>query len=324
MAYYQLPDTINKNIPTIKLNLPPDEKARDLMEHLSYLAQMQDPIFQNKVEDLIKNREDLQAYLLATEDLDRTLDESLKLAVTHGKLNDASKVRHVSERNDPKYQFFKQNDNPLDVVYREKAKFDVQNPIIGSLIQQINRGRLTDKNIDEALKKAPNTKVLDVEERWRDIFDRKKPGPKDHIAPPSDDDDDDGDDDFGNLNHPPFGGVAPEVPPPPLSPPLGYVPRLGAPDDQFIAEREPREYFFPYSARRERTDPDFTPPIVLDRNLSEVFGDADQALNEKINVEETSDFVDFSEQLDMGEIPEEIQFYSGGEGVDQLQREIIS
>ena len=98
MSYYQLPDKINKNVPKIQLNLPPDEKARDLMEHLLYFAQMNDPIFQNKVEDLIKNKEDLQAYLLATEDLNRTLSESVQLAVGHGKINDVVKVRHLSEK----------------------------------------------------------------------------------------------------------------------------------------------------------------------------------------------------------------------------------
>ena len=198
MSFVQLPDTIKRSVSTIRLNIPQDEKGRDLMDHLPYLAQKRDPIFQNKVEDLIKNREDLQAYLLATEYLNKTLDESLKLAVTHGKLNDAAKVRHISERNDPKYQFFKQNDNPLDVLYREHAKFDAQNPIIGSLLQQINKGRLTEKNVEGALKGAPNTKVLDLEDRWRDLFDRKKPGPLDNIIPPSDDDgDDDDDNDFG-------------------------------------------------------------------------------------------------------------------------------
>ena len=38
--------------------------------------------------------------------------------------------------------FFKENDNPLDVVYMKQAKFDVQKPIIGSLLQQINKSKL--------------------------------------------------------------------------------------------------------------------------------------------------------------------------------------
>ena len=133
MSYIQLPDTIKKNVGKIQLNLPKDEKAKDLFAHLPYLANLKDPILQNRIENLLKNREDLQRYLLATEDLNRTIEKSLELAVSHGKLNDESKVRHVSERDDPTYNYFRKNDNPLNVAYKQQAKFDVQNPIIGSL-----------------------------------------------------------------------------------------------------------------------------------------------------------------------------------------------
>ena len=69
----------------------------------------------------MKNREDLQNYLLATEDLNKTIEESLQLAVGHGQINDESAVRHVSDRDDPLYKFLKENDNPLDVVYRKQG-----------------------------------------------------------------------------------------------------------------------------------------------------------------------------------------------------------
>ena len=118
MSYIQLSDGLKKNVGKIQLNLPKDEKARDLLEHLPYLANLKDPIVQNRVENLLKNREDLQKYILATKDLNKTIEDSLQLAVTHGKLNDAAAVRYVSERNDPNYSFFNKNDNPLDVLYK--------------------------------------------------------------------------------------------------------------------------------------------------------------------------------------------------------------
>ena len=253
---------------------------------------------------------------MATEDLNRTIEDSLQLAVTHGKLNDATAVKHVSEKDDPKYNFFRKNDNPLDLVYREQAKFDVQNLIIGSLLKQINRGRLADENIKKMLSGAPDAKTLDVEDRFRSIFEREKLKDKGVPPdPPSDNDDDDDDDNFGSPG-------SPIPPPPPPSPPLGYVPRPGASGDQFIADRPGREYFFPYAVRTERTDPDFRPPIVLDGNLREVFHDADQATNNEIDIGETNEYADFSERLDRGEIPEELQFFSGGEGIENLYREI--
>ena len=78
----------------------------------------------------------------------------MQLAVSHGKLNEGTKVRHLPELNDPKYKYFRQNNNPLDVVYKEKAKFDVQNPIIGDLLKEINKGKLSD---DEYFKKNKNS-----------------------------------------------------------------------------------------------------------------------------------------------------------------------
>ena len=80
----------------------------------------------------------------------------MELAVSHGKINERTKVRHLSELNDPKYKYFRQNNNPLDVVYKEKAKFDVQNPIIGDLLKEINKGKLTD---EEYYKKNKNSAI---------------------------------------------------------------------------------------------------------------------------------------------------------------------
>ena len=137
------------------------------------MAQIEDPIFQNKVEDLINESEDLQSYLFATEDLNRTIEESLQLAIGHGKINDASQVRHEFDRNSKDYKYFQKNDNPLDVVFREKAKFDAQNPIIGSLLEEINKGKITEDGRIKAVKSAPNTKDLDLQDRFNEIFDKK-------------------------------------------------------------------------------------------------------------------------------------------------------
>ena len=69
------------------------------------------------------------------DNLKSIIEESLDLAVGYRRLNNGTAVRHVSERDDPDYNFFRRNDNPLDVVYKKKAQFDAQNPIIGSLLQ---------------------------------------------------------------------------------------------------------------------------------------------------------------------------------------------
>ena len=60
MSYIQLPGGLTKSVGKMQLNLPKDQKAKDLLKYLLYLANLKDPIFQNKVQNLIKNREDLQ------------------------------------------------------------------------------------------------------------------------------------------------------------------------------------------------------------------------------------------------------------------------
>ena len=76
----------------------------------------------------------MQKYLLAACDLSVSIQESLELVVSNGRLNDGTAVCHESDLN-PTTNFFKQNNNPLDVVHRTQAKFDVQNSIIGSLLK---------------------------------------------------------------------------------------------------------------------------------------------------------------------------------------------
>ena len=284
-----------------------------------YLANLKDPILQNRVEDLLKNREDLQKYLLATENLNNTIEESLQLAVSHGKLNDETAVRHVSERDDPKYNYFRKNDNPLDVVYREQTKFDVQNPIIGSLLKQINKGKApTYKETKKILDKAPNPKDLDLQDRFDKIFDKDNKKPDNFINRYFGSDDDDDDDDS------PPGSPTVRPAPPTFSTDginsFGPPPPLEDPDQLF---RPLRENYFPFSSRIEGRDyilfdepVDFEikepKQINLDGNLRDVFPEADEALAEPDIKKENARLADFSGQLDRGKIPDELEFFSGG------------
>ena len=243
-------DGLKKNVGKIQLNVPKNEKAKDLFATLPYLANLKDPVLQNRVEDLLKNRKDLQKYLLATEDLNNTIEESLQLAVSHGKLNDETAVRHVSERDDPKYNYFRKNDHPLDVVYREQAKFDVQNPIIGSLLKQINKGKAPNyEETKKILDKAQNPKDLDLQDRFNKIFDKdnKKPGNFINRYFGSDDDDDDDDSLPGS----------PTVPPAPPTFSTDCINSFGPPsplEDPDPLIRPLRESYFPFSSRIEGRD----------------------------------------------------------------------
>ena len=59
------------------------------------------------------------------------------MIVTDGKFKNSS-VRRVL---DTKYPLVMKKSNPIDVVFKDKTKFDTQNPIIGTLLTQIESGK---------------------------------------------------------------------------------------------------------------------------------------------------------------------------------------
>ena len=234
----------------------------------------------------------MQKYLLATEDLNKTIEEILQLAVGHGKINDESTVRHVSDRDDPLYKFLKENDNPLDVVYRKQAKFDVQNPIIGSLLQQINKNKLPGyEETKKVLDKGPDPNVFDLEDRFNKLFYRERPGQKGLVDKYFDNNDNDDDDDS-----PPG---SPGVPPAPSSQNFNLSsqpPPLEDDDDDPLIKPVHENYFlFNWKIPgREYVDYDALNEINLDGNLREVFPEADKVLEDSENLQGNDLFDDFS------------------------------
>ena len=130
------------------------------------------------------------------------------------------------------------------------------------------------------------------------------------------DSDDDDDDDM-----PPG---SPAVPPAPPDLTEGFQPFINDPGSPLV--RPARENYFPYSFRIEGVnDPKFEDEIVLDRNLKKVFPKANKVFNDGIEIRENEEYAEFRDKLDRGEIPEELQFFSGGsENISSLYNEINS
>ena len=134
---------------TFKVSLPTNYKLEVLFSQLPYLANLKDPIFQSSIKYVINNREELQKYLLATGGFNNSIQKSLDLVVTDSHLNDAA-VWHKSDLN-PQTDFFKKYQNPLDVVFKDIAKFNAQNAIIGTLLTEIESSKIKPKSIKRAL-----------------------------------------------------------------------------------------------------------------------------------------------------------------------------
>ena len=82
------------------------------------------------------------------------------MIVTDGKFNNAGIRRAL----DTKYPTIMKKPNPIDVVIKDKAKFDTQNPVIGKLLSQIQ----TDKNnklLQKQLENALSIKDLQIAEK---------------------------------------------------------------------------------------------------------------------------------------------------------------
>ena len=162
--------------------------------------------------------------------------------------------------------------------------------------------------------------MFDLEDRFNKLFDRERPGQKGLVDKYFDNNDNDDDDDS-----PPG---SPGVPPAPRSQNfhLSSQPPPLEDDDDDPLIKPVHENYFPFNWKipgREYVHYDALDEINLDGNLREVFPEADKVLEDSENVQGNDLFDDFSKQLDEGEIPDELKFFSGGRSeIDPLYQQI--
>ena len=168
----------------IKFNLPKSFKKELLFENLPFVAQLNNPAIDNVVEG--KNTDDLsiQKYLLAMGLLEDTIQNNLDMIVTDGEFNNAG-VRRVL---DQKYPTIMNKPTATNFMFKDKAKFDIQNPIIGSLYNEVLTDKQKEKKLLEDISKAPDLKDIEIQKRLDNL---KK------FESGIDDDDDDDDDNKG-------------------------------------------------------------------------------------------------------------------------------
>ena len=168
----------------IKFNLPKSFKKELLFENLPFVTQLNNPAIDNVIEG--KNTDDLsiQKYLLATGLLEDTIQNNLDMIVTDGEFNNAG-VRRVL---DQKYPTIMNKPTATNFMFKDKAKFDIQNPIIGSLYNEVLTDKQKEKKLLEDISKAPDLKDIEIQKRLDNL---KK------FESGIDDDDDDDDDNKG-------------------------------------------------------------------------------------------------------------------------------
>ena len=129
MSYIQLPYGLVKKSKQIQFNLPKNYEESQYIKRLPYISN-KGPGFNNKVLDLLRNREDLKKWLLATSDYGDEMQEDLNAIVGYDEKFNNAIVRHAL---DLKNAGIFQNPKPLNLTYHDAKKIHLQNPIIRKL-----------------------------------------------------------------------------------------------------------------------------------------------------------------------------------------------
>ena len=188
-----------------------------MFNHLPDLGYLGNPAIKDVVRGGVIDNIALQKYLLGTGLLKDSIQNSLDMIVTNGKFNNAGIRRAL----DTKYPTIMRKPNAIDVVFKDKAKFDTQNPVIGKLLSQIQTDK-NDKALQKQLEKAPSFKDLKIAEKLE------------HVKQFNNNNDDDDNDD------------APFIPPPQLLsspfPPPAYPSSIDS-DESNIEDENPVQKF---------------------------------------------------------------------------------
>ena len=130
-----------------------------LLEKQPYVVNLENPAINDIVKGGKVDSLALQKFLLATDLLQDSIQENLDMIVTYGGFNNASVCRALGT----KFPSVMKKPNPV-VIFKDKSKFDAQNPVISSLITQV---------VDNK-KKSTSSGAIDKRSRYRKKISRVK------------------------------------------------------------------------------------------------------------------------------------------------------
>ena len=169
--------------------------------------------------------DNIKNFLLRTSDYAKDIQSDIYLFVTRGRHNETSFRRKLDLIEKSVWR----TENPLALLFKDVANFDAQNPVMGSLLREIDLGK--NKTKSSLISTAPDINYTILLQRF------KKVTPINYNDNDDDDDDDDDDNNDNNTNNnqnnnynniplgpppspPNFGNIfdTPLVVPPPLQP----------------------------------------------------------------------------------------------------------
>ena len=116
--------------------------------------------------------DDIQKYILAKSDFAKGMQTGNHY-VTRDRINNAG----FRQKLDPISNSIIRRQNPLELVFEDISTFDAENPIVGSLLRELDVGQ---KDVSsELIKKASRAPGLDITLRNRLNKLKDRPEPKD-------------------------------------------------------------------------------------------------------------------------------------------------
>ena len=147
MSYIQLPYGYVENNKQIQFNLPNNYEEPFYLKEVPHLTN-QNPVKENDLLNLIRNRDDLKKWLLATSKYGDEIQQDLNAVVGHDEKFINAIVRHALDLKD---EAILRNTNPINVTFHDMKKFDQVNPVIGKLATQVKASKLTDYELTKEI-----------------------------------------------------------------------------------------------------------------------------------------------------------------------------
>ena len=312
-GYIQLPYGYveNENDEKINLNLPKNFKKELLFDELPFVAQLNNPAIENVIKGKENDDISIQKFLLATGLLEDTIQNNLDMIVTDSDFNNAG-IRRVL---DQKYPTIMGKPTSTNFMFKDKAKFDIQNPVIGTIYNEILTDKQKEKKQIDQISNAPDIRDLDIRRRL-DNLGKFKSG--------IDDDDDNNNNNNNNNNNRIPPPILPNLQKPdfPLSP--GPLTPPTTPSSSSVQKFLLRE-----NSGKERTAIlDSSTPvkeqktITFSETLTKVFPKTKRELISLDSIAEKDETEDFditeSSIVSNGNERIDLEFFSGGENHQKL------
>ena len=143
-SYIQVPYGYCKVSDPIQFVSPKNNFENKLFNRIGYISNKDDPVVKNNILNAIRNREDLQKFILATSDLGNELQEDInEIPGGDEKFNNAVLRRALDLKNNDLFR----NPQPITLLFNDVERFHQQNPIIGKLASQINVSKLSNEDL---------------------------------------------------------------------------------------------------------------------------------------------------------------------------------